>query len=251
MAEVLALTGGTPANLGSIAPVPATLAYQRQQWGFSDDARPADEFIVSITALLPIESSVVEALEELRQGRDFTLQITSKVLIVDRGLAPSEPHDAHPVAPQDIGPVMGHVDTLQISQGDWGRVLQDWNRGVGIPLIVPLVQVMPDAVRAEIVRHLGDAWRRIGEGDYRGSMAASRKALELLRELSPVQGTLPASRERTVDQRLHAVLNSLFDLASASAHTDAPVKDYVPMRADAVALVAATAAMAQDVFARA
>jgi hypothetical protein len=38
-------------------------------------------------------------------------------------------------------------------------------------------------------------------------------------------------------------------LASASLHTDAPVKNFVPLRADAVALAAGTASVAQELFA--
>ena len=50
-------------------------------------------------------------------------------------------------------------------------------------------------------------------------------------------------------QRIHVVIDSLFSLASASPHVDGPIKDFEPMRADAVALAGATASVAQEVFA--
>ena len=147
--------------------------------------------------------------------------------------------------------MLGHDDHLTVSRDMWGKVLQAWGRGVGISLIVPLVATTPGAHRAEIVGHLRDAWAKADGADYSGSMTSSRKALELLRNLNPVDQPLPRpSKERTVDQRIHAVLDSLHNLASASLHTDEPVKDFVPRRADAVGLAAATAALAQEVFAR-
>jgi len=44
-------------------------------------------------------------------------------------------------------------------------------------------------------------------------------------------------------------LEALFNLASASMHTDPPIKDFAPMRADAVAVTAGTASVAHEVFA--
>jgi hypothetical protein len=249
MAKVSADAGGTPANLGSIASLAATLAYPRQRWSGQGNL-VEDEFKVLITGVLPIESSVLEALEDLRQGRELMLQIESEVLMVDRGLASEGSVPDGPQPALDVAAVMGHIDHLRVSQEAWGRVLQDWDRGIGIPLIVPLVELMPSAERAEIVGHLRDAWRKVDGADYPGSLAASRKALELLRKISTAQGALPPPRERTVDQRIHAILSALHDLASASLHTDAPIKGFLPLRADAVAVVAATAALVQEVFAR-
>jgi hypothetical protein len=243
------LRNGAPAHLGSISPLPVTLAYIRQPFAGSGAPREG-EFVLSVTAVLPIESSMLETLEDLRQGGDFSLQLESVLLMVDRGMVPGAAGDRAPQAPEDVSPVLPHVDNLAISQAAWGQVLQDWGRGLGIPLIVPLVEVVSDPQRGEIVGHLREAWRKVDGADYSGSLAASRKALELLRKVNPVEGRLPVVRDRTIDQRIHAVLNSLFDLASASAHTEPPVKDFVPLRADAVALVAATAALTQEIFAR-
>lgn len=45
------------------------------------------------------------------------------------------------------------------------------------------------------------------------------------------------------------MLDALFGLASAAMHTEPPIKDFVPMRADAVALAAGTASVSQQIFA--
>jgi hypothetical protein len=129
-------------------------------------------------------------------------------------------------------------------------VLERWERGLGIPIVLPLAAVEPSAERAEIVRHLKDARQKIDGADYAGSFASSRKSLELLRGLSPATTPVPKeAKDRDVLQRIHAVIDALFSLASASPHVDGPIKDFEPMRADAVALAGATASVAQEVFA--
>jgi hypothetical protein len=222
------------------------LAYPRQQWG-GPEATLEGEFVLPVTCPLQLESSALEAFEELRQGGDFKLQIESTILMVDRGLVAT----GEAAQPQDVSPVLPHVDCLTVSRDMWGKALQAWGRGLGIPLIVPLVATTPDAQQAEIVGRLRDAWAKADGADYSGSIASSRKALELLRNLSAVDQPLPRqSKERTVDQRIRAVVDSLHSLASASSHADEPVKDFVPRRADAVGLAGATAALAQEMFAR-
>lgn len=56
-------------------------------------------------------------------------------------------------------------------------------------------------------------------------------------------------KDRDIHQRIHAVIDSLFSLASASPHVDDAVKSYEPRRADAVAVAAGTAAVAHEMFA--
>jgi hypothetical protein len=80
--------------------------------------------------------------------------------------------------------------------------------------------------------------------------ACSRKALELLRGLNLAKTPIPKeAKERDVFQRIRVVIDALFNLASASLHVDGPIKDFEPVRADAIALAGATASVAQEVFA--
>jgi hypothetical protein len=71
---------------------------------------------------------------------------------------------------------------------------------------------------------LRDARQKIDGADYAGSFACSRKALELLRGLSPAATPVPKDAEdRDVFQRIHNVIDALFSLASASPHVDGPI----------------------------
>ncbi len=141
-------------------------------------------------------------------------------------------------------------DRLQIRQHDWSAVLERWGRGVGIPVLVPLAALEPSPQRAEVVQHLKAARQKIDGADYPGSSAESRKALELLRGLSRASLPLPKDpKDRDPLQRVHAVVDALYNLASASLHTDPPVKNFEPLRADAVALAASAASVAQEIFA--
>ena len=113
-------------------------------------------------------------------------------------------------------------------------MLGRWERGVGIPIVLPLAAVEPSAERADIVRHLKDARQKIDGADYAGSFAA------LARRWSSC-GTEPRHDPRA--KRCQGpgcppadpvVIDALFSLASASPHVDGPIKDFEPMRADAV-----------------
>ena len=129
-------------------------------------------------------------------------------------------------------------------------MLERWGRGFGIPVLVPIAALESSPERSDVIRHIREARQKIDSADYLGSFAETRKALELLRRLSGATLPLPRdSRERDPLQRIHAVIEALFSLASAPLHTDPPVKDFAPVRADAVAVLAGTASVAQQVFA--
>jgi len=236
---------GTYAFLGSTSPKAWVLNWVKYQVGQFNPA-PPDETTWDVELWLPMTPSIIEGLEERRQGKDFSLQLDTTVLLVDGG----EPVRPRTQAYYATYPTRTAQDRLQVTQHDWGTVLERWERGVGIPVLVPIAALEPNPQRAEIVRHLKEARQKIDSADYPGSFTESRKALELLRGLSRARVPLPNdSKERDPLQRIHAVVDALFNLASASLHTDPPIKDFVPMRADAVAVVAGTASIAQQVFA--
>jgi hypothetical protein len=191
-------------------------------------------------------ASIIEGLEERRQGKDFSLQLDTTILMIDGG----EPTGPRTQAYYATHPTRTAQDRLPIKQAEWATVLERWGRGVGIPVLVPIAALEPSPQRSDVIRHIMVARQKIDGADYPGSFAETRKALELLRGLS--QATLPLpkdAKERDPLQRIHAVIEALFSLASASLHTDPPIKDFVPMRADAVAVVAGTASVAQQLFA--
>lgn len=236
---------GTYAFLGTATPQPYVLNWVKQQFAQLNPP-PANETSWDVRLPVPLSPSVIEGLEERRQGKDFSLQIDTTVLLLDGG----EPKGPRTQTYYGTHPTRTGQDTIRVSQNDWGQVLGRWERGVGIPIVLPLAAVEPSAERAEIVRHLKEARQKVDGADYAGSVAFSRKALELLRGLSPATTPVPKdAKDRDVLQRIHAVIDALFSLASASPHVDGPIKDFEPMRADAVALAGATASVAQEVFA--
>lgn len=245
-ADVTALKiAGTYAFLGTATPQPYVLNWVKHQY-VQQNPPPADETAWDVRPPVPLSPSVIEGLEERRQGKDFSVQIDTTILLLDGG----EPKGPRTETYYGTHPTRTAQDTIRISQYDWGQVLERWERGVGIPIVLPLAAVEPSAERAEIVRHLKDARMKIDGADYAGSFGSSRKALELLRGLSPATTPVPKeAKHRDVLQRIHAVIDALFSLASASPHVDGPIKDFEPMRADALALAGATASVAQEVFA--
>jgi hypothetical protein len=236
---------GTYAFLGTAAPQPYVLNWVKQQYA-QFNPPPLDETTWDVRLPVALSPSVIEGLEERRQGKDFSIQIDTTILLLDGG----EPKGPRTQTYYGTHPTRTAQDTIRVSQHDWGKVLERWERGVGVPIVLPLAAVEPSAERAEIVRHLKDARQKIDGADYAGSLACSRKALELLRGLSTATTPVPKeAKDRDVPQRIHSVIDALFGLASASPHVDGPIKDFEPMRADAVALAGATASIAQEVFA--
>lgn len=236
---------GAYSFIGTSTPQSYVLNWTRQQF-VQENPSPADETVWDVRLPILLNPSVIEGIEERRQGRDFSILVDTTVLLIDGG----EPKGPRTKAYYGTHPTRSAQDTIRIFQADWARVLERWEKGVGIPILLPLTAVEPNPEKSEIVRHLKAARQKIDGGDYSGSFECSRKALELLRNLSVATKPLPKeSKNRDIFQRVHAVIDALFVLASSSPHTDAPIKDFEPARADAVALVGATASIAQEVFA--
>jgi len=236
---------GSYAFLGTTTSKPYVLNWVKQ--GFAQlNPPPPDETTWDVELPLPMSPSVIEGLEERRQGKNFSLAFDVTALLIDGG-EPPKPRDQAYYATH---PTRTSQDRLQLKQADWAQVLEQWGRGVGIPVLVPIAAVDPSPERSEIVRHLRDARQKIDGADYPGAFTETRMALELLRKLSPSALPLPGPQERDPLQRIHAVIEALFSLTSAALHTDPPIKNFVPIRADAVAVVAGTASVAQQVFVR-
>lgn len=237
---------GTYAYLGATTPQSFPLMWARMEMGQANP-RPQNERSFDVRLMLPLMPTAIEQLEQRRGGKNFALLVDVTVLLVDRG----ERDDLREYAFHETYPLLTSQDRIAVEQSDWAKVLERWERGTGISIVLPLAEIDPHATRADIVRHIRDARQKIDGADYAGSVASARKALELLRELSPVAIPIPGvPKDRDVSQRVHAVIDALFSLASASAHEDGPVKNYEPTRSDAVTLAGATASVAQNVFSR-
>lgn len=199
---------------------------------------PADETPWDLHLPLPLSSAVIEGLEARRQGRDFWLQLDVEFVLVDKG---EDPDGTHPLRTSQT--------PIKIEQSDWAKVLERWNRGVGITVLLPLPEVDVSPERAEIVQYLREARQKIDGANYADSIASSRMALDELRSFGPLAVTVPnVPKERDVAQRIRAVVDALHSLASAAPHIDSSVKNYRPSRSDAVAMVGATMSIAHEVF---
>ncbi len=241
------LSNGSNARIGTAYPVPVVLGYALDSCYATTRPPPADESTAQLEALVQMDSAVLEGFEDCRQGKDFTLQVDTDLLLVNLGTRPAPTPPVH----FEVHPQSHNQQRLKVSRADWGVVLQQWGRGVGIPIVVSLPEATVDPERASIARFLKEAWQKIDGGDYQGAFVAARKSVELLRKMSPATIQIPRDpKDRDVDQRLSRIVQSLYDLASAELHGDGATKDYVPTREDAVALVGASAALAQCVFAR-
>lgn len=241
------LAKGHNVRIGAATPVPVVIGYPPQQQYMLANPPPADECSAQFDALVHMESAALEGLEDCRQGGDFELQIETDLLLLNLGTSAASTPPVH----YQVHPLSHDRSRLQVKRADWGAVLQQWNRGVGIPIVVSLPETTVDPDRSRIAAFLREAWQKVDGGNYQGAFEATRKSVELLRNLSPAtQPIPPVVKNQTVEQRLHRVVQSLFDLASAEPHADGAAAGYVPSREDAVALVGASAALTQCFFAR-
>jgi hypothetical protein len=236
---------GTYAYLGTATPQPYVLNWVKQQY-VQQNPPPADETAWDVRLPVPLSPSVIEGLEERRQGKDFSVQIDTTILLLDGG----EPKGPRTQTYYGTHPTRTAQDTIRVLQNDWGQVLERWERGVGIPHRVAAVSHRAQCRAGRNRSPPQGCPTEDRRGRLPGSFACSRKALELLRGLSPAATPVPKeAKDRDVLQRIHVVIDALFSLASASPHVDGLIKDFEPMRADAVALAGATASVAQEVFA--
>ena len=133
---------GTYAFLGTATPLPCVLNWLKQQYAQLNPP-PADETSWDVRLPVRLSPSVMEGLEERRQGKDFSLQIDTTVLLLDGG----EPKGPRTQTYYGTHPTRTGQDTIRVSQNDWGQVLGRSERGVGIPIVLPLAAVEPSAER--------------------------------------------------------------------------------------------------------
>ena len=226
--------------LGISSPVPVSLGPNSSQ---GDGSERRENIIVPVQ----IDVASIENIENARQGDDFSLILDTKILIFNYS-----PPKTSEVEDSPIYSLVNDQQDLKIASTDWAqKVLQSWDRGVGIPIVIALPEVALSQERKDIARFLKEAWQKIDAGDYQGAFVEARKSIELIRKMTPSDKQIPASiKDRDISQRFSAVTQALFNLGSAASHTDEAILNYTPSREDAVALVGSAAALAQAVFAR-
>jgi len=167
---------GSHAFLGTATPQPYVLNWVKSQY-VQLNPPPPDETAWDVRLPVPLSPSVIEGLEDRRQGKDFSVTIDTTILLLDGG----EPKGPRTETYYGTHPTRTAQDTIRVSQYDWGQVLERWERGVGIPIVLPLAATELDPKRSEIVRHLKDT------GFQRGHRACFLDHDIMLLSLSVVQ----------------------------------------------------------------
>jgi hypothetical protein len=223
----------------------AILTVGHPMLSYANDPRWAtDIYPHQVDLHISMDSLALEELEQCRQGRQFQLLIDSFILLANPGRVDLQEGDR-----------AGH-STAQVQQNyyveelEWAAVLNQWRRGVGVPIVVSIPQPLTGGRTSEIVGLIVSSWRKINDGDYQSAIIETRKAVELLRKIDPSANLPPKATDRTVDDRVNAVLDALFALASSPTHADGATANFIPERSDAVAVAGAAAAMANAVFRR-
>jgi hypothetical protein len=247
LAELHAWFSNSNVALGTTHPVPVVLGYPRGQRYVGQPDLPAP---LRMQLRLAIDASSYLRLEEVREGREFRLQARVTALLTSGGSP--EPGQPPPPGRRELATVHPQAewqDDIQVSQDQWHRVLRSWGVGVAVPLGVAIPTVMPGAAHAKVVAQLREANERLNGGDMKGSLGATRQAVELLRDLTGATRPLPgAAKDRTVAQRHYALAQALFDLTSAAVHPDPLVGQEQWGRHDALLALASAAALAQRLF---
>lgn len=236
----------SPGFLGTTVTQAFMLNWTKQQYVQANPS-PPDQTDWPFELVLPVSPTIIDTIEQRRQGHSFTLIMDTTLLLVSSG----EPAAARtPDVYNTMGPRRDQ-DRMIVTEYDWSIVLEQWGTGIAVPIYVPLPATEPDPDRVQLVEHLRTALKKISQRDYQGAVIEVRMSLEMLRSLSPADMPIPKDKtQRSVDQRTLVLVQDLFDLASATLHTDSAIKNYSPTRTDAVTLTAATASFTQQIFSR-
>ena len=144
-------------------------------------------------------------------------------------------------------------EQLDIPAETWARqVLTPWQQAAAVTLVVKLPEGTATDDHRTVIRDLTDARQRLDTGDWKGSIRASRDAVEVLRGMHDEH--LNPKKQRDVDQREAAILDaerqliqSLFDYGSAT-HPDPVLRATAWTREHAMLALATATAVAQRLF---
>jgi hypothetical protein len=129
----------------------------------------------------------VEHLERVRDGGNLALSVTPEVVLLNHGesvpgLYP-RPEGVHRPNTSPHSPIR-HTgqEQLDIPAETWARqVLTPWQQAAAVTLVVKLPEGTATDDHRTVIRDLTDARQRLDKGDWKGSIRASRDAVEVLR----------------------------------------------------------------------
>ncbi len=200
----------------------------------------------------------VEQLERVRDGGNLTLYVTPEVVLLNHGepVPGAYPRPEGALRP-NVNPHSPIRNTgqerLDIPAETWAhQVLTPWQQAAAVTLVVKLPEGTATDDHRTVIRDLTDARQRLDAGDWKGSIRASRDAVEVLRGMH--DENLNPKKQRDVGQREAAILDaerqliqSLFDYGSAT-HPDPVLRATAWTREHAMLALATATAVAQRLF---
>jgi hypothetical protein len=203
--------------------------------------------------------TAVQHLEHARDGGDLTLYVTPEVVLLNHGEPLQDVHQppdraarpsVYPYSP------IWHAgqEQLTVKAETWARqVLTPWQQAAAVTLVVKLPADTATDDHRTVIRDLTDARQRLDAGDWKGSIRASRDAIEVLRGMH-ASHLNPQKTLRTIDEREaaildaeHTLIQALFDYGSAT-HPDPGLRAIAWTRQHAMLALATATAVAQRLF---
>jgi hypothetical protein len=240
-----------PADLGKAETIITQLGFA----SFEGGDKP---YATSEYARWHLTQAGVEQLERVRDGGKLTLYVTPEVVLLNHG----EPVPG--VYPRPEGALRPNVnphspirstgqEQLDIPAETWAhQVLTPWQQAAAVTLVVKLPEGTATDDHRTVIRDLTDARQRLDAGDWKGSIRASRDAVEVLRGMHDEH--LSPKKQRDVNEREAAILDaerqliqSLFDYGSAT-HPDPVLRATAWTREHAMLALATATAVAQRLF---
>ena len=243
------------ADLGKAEPIITQLGFA----SFEGGDKP---YTTSEYARWHLTQAGVEQLDRVRDGGKLTLYVTPGVVLLNYGEPISgaypRPEGVHRPNVNPHSPIW-HVgqEQFDVPAETWAReVLTPWQQAAAVTLIVKFPEGTATDDHRSVIRDLTDARQRLDAGDWKGSIRASRDAVEVLRSMH-TKHLNPKKPERGVDEREAAILDaefqliqSLFNYGSAT-HPDPHLRSASWTRETAMLILATAAGIAQRLFAAA
>jgi hypothetical protein len=240
------------ADLGQAETIITQLGFPPREGG--DNQHATREF-----ACWHLTRAGVERLEHLRNGENLVFSITPEVVLLNYGeslpgLYP-RPQGVHRPNSSPHSPIRhAGQEQFDIPAESWARqVLSPWQQAAAVTLVVELPEATTTDDHRTVVRDLTDARQRLDAGDWKGSIRASRDAVEVLRSMHAEHLNLKKT-QRDIDEREAAILDaerhliqSLFDYGSAT-HPDPALRAIAWTRENAMLSLTTAAAVAQRLF---
>jgi hypothetical protein len=155
---------------------------------------------------IELDSKRIEAIEQIRLGRDLTFSINLYAIANQDGNSEQLYRQAY---------------ELPVSQSDWIKILENIDYRKMVLLEIPIPAGENNSLFREAVTHLENAQKQMLHGHYREAVSACRDVLESLnRSIDEGEPAQASKKKRDKRQRFLAIQTSLHELTHAAKHVD-------------------------------